>query len=160
MKRLKSNEKGFTLVELIVVMVIISILAAILVPALLSYIDKAKEKQMILNAKSVLTAAQVEMTSLYSQDFDGNMTSAQKQEIIDLAEVPYTNIVVGTAGDAGALNASSTIEEKHAAFTVNYIYYECTDGKIWFDGSAWTLEKPDIKPVKVYNVAGAEPAGN
>jgi prepilin-type N-terminal cleavage/methylation domain-containing protein len=160
MKKLKNDENGFTLVELIVVMVIIAILAAILIPAYLSYVDKAKEKQMILNAKSVLTAAQVEMTSLYSQNFDGNMTDAQKQELLDLAEVSYVNIVIGTAGDASALNASSTIEEKHAAFTVNYIYYECSDGKIWFSGSSWSLEKPDFTPAKVYNIAGAEPAGN
>ena len=36
------NNKGFTLVELIVVLVILAILAAILVPALLGYIDKAR----------------------------------------------------------------------------------------------------------------------
>ena len=41
----KTNNKGFTLVELIVVLVILAILAAILVPALLGYIDKAREKQ-------------------------------------------------------------------------------------------------------------------
>ena len=34
------NNKGFTLVELIVVLVILAILAAILVPALLGYIDR------------------------------------------------------------------------------------------------------------------------
>ena len=38
MKKMKEN-KGFTLVELIVVIVILAILAAILVPALLGYID-------------------------------------------------------------------------------------------------------------------------
>ena len=48
----KNNNKGFTLVELIVVLVILAILAAILVPALLGYIDRAREKQYVLNAKS------------------------------------------------------------------------------------------------------------
>ena len=42
MKRMRKDNKGFTLVELIVVLVILAILAAILVPALLGYIDKAK----------------------------------------------------------------------------------------------------------------------
>ncbi|MCF0108894.1 MAG: prepilin-type N-terminal cleavage/methylation domain-containing protein, partial [Erysipelotrichaceae bacterium] len=37
-KKLKKNEEGFTLVELIVVMIILAILAALLVPALVSYI--------------------------------------------------------------------------------------------------------------------------
>ena len=44
-----SSKKGFTLVELIVVLVILAILAALLIPTLTGYIDRAKEKLLILN---------------------------------------------------------------------------------------------------------------
>ncbi|MBR4515363.1 MAG: type II secretion system protein [Lachnospiraceae bacterium] len=66
----KDYDKGFTLVELIVVLVILAILAAILVPMLLGYIDSAKEKQDLLNAKNCLTAAQAELTNLYATESD------------------------------------------------------------------------------------------
>ncbi|MBQ4276194.1 MAG: prepilin-type N-terminal cleavage/methylation domain-containing protein, partial [Lachnospiraceae bacterium] len=68
MNKKKMENKGFTLVELIVVLVILAILAAILVPALLGYIDRAKEKQYVLNAKSALTATQAEFSSLYGEN--------------------------------------------------------------------------------------------
>lgn len=45
------NKKGFTLVELVVVIAIIGVLAAILVPTMMSYIRKAKLKGANSNAK-------------------------------------------------------------------------------------------------------------
>lgn len=58
LKKLKNDKKGFTLVELIVVLVILAILAALLVPALTGYIDRAKEKSVIAETRSVVMAAQ------------------------------------------------------------------------------------------------------
>ena len=51
------KQKGFTLVELIVVLAILAVLAAIMVPSLTGYIDKAKNTQLISIARSVYTAA-------------------------------------------------------------------------------------------------------
>ena len=64
--KILKNEKGFTLVELIVVLVILAILAAILVPALLGYIDKARRKQDVLNAREYLEAGQALLSELYA----------------------------------------------------------------------------------------------
>ena len=59
------------LVELIVVLVILAILAAILVPALLGWIDKAKDKQYVLDARSVYMAAQALADEAYASDAIG-----------------------------------------------------------------------------------------
>ncbi len=69
MKRLdKSSKKGFTLVELIVVLVILAILAAMLVPALTGYIDRARQEKDYQTAATVLTAAQTAATYQYSKN--------------------------------------------------------------------------------------------
>jgi len=51
------NKKGFTLIELIVVIAIIAILAAILIPALLNYINAANRSKAQSDCRSQYTAA-------------------------------------------------------------------------------------------------------
>ncbi len=62
---MKKNNKGFTLVELIVVLVILAILAAILVPTLLGYIDRAKSEKDFSTAQTVRVAAQAAIDQAY-----------------------------------------------------------------------------------------------
>lgn len=52
-----TNKKGFTLVELIVVIAIIGVLAAILVPSMMGYVKSSKISSANSSAKSVYTAA-------------------------------------------------------------------------------------------------------
>ena len=65
--RKMKNQKGFTLVELIVVLVILAILAAMLVPALTGYIDKANNEKIIATTRQVVMAAQTEISEAYGK---------------------------------------------------------------------------------------------
>lgn len=151
MKRFKKGDnKGFTLVELIVVLVILAILAAILVPALLGYIDRAKGQQIVLNARSCYTATQAEMSSMY----------AKSQPISDIVKDPHPKTILDTADvndvcDSLKVGVKSTDASKtnvHANYKVAYVEYEENGQTIYFDGTSWVETAPTVSGIISYAI--------
>ena len=105
----RSKKGGFTLVELIVVLVILAILAALLIPALTGYIDKAKQKQIIAETRQVVMAAQTLVDEAYgTKDVGATITVSSEtgatvkiDDVAKLAEVKGTinSVTVGKIGD-------------------------------------------------------------
>ncbi|MDO4566384.1 MAG: prepilin-type N-terminal cleavage/methylation domain-containing protein [Oscillospiraceae bacterium] len=67
---MKKSKGGFTLVEVIVVLVVLSILAAILVPSMTGWIDEARKRQYIADARLVYLAAQSAVSEQYGLNHD------------------------------------------------------------------------------------------
>lgn len=67
----RAREKaGFTLVEVIVVLVILAILAAILVPSMIGWIEKANQKTAVAEAQGIYKAAQAAVAEQYALHAD------------------------------------------------------------------------------------------
>ncbi len=100
MKNLKAKlnakkRKGFTIVELIVVMAIIAILTLIAVPTFTKFLDDANETQETANAKTLYNAA---MSVVVDASIDGATTAdlaAIEQDVQDTANIqePAVNVV-------------------------------------------------------------------
>ncbi len=138
MKKLK-EKKGFTLVELIVVLVILAILAALLIPALTGYIDKAKKKSIIAETRQAVMATQTLVDEKYGTldlgtkasekiSFGDNNVSITYQEIKDLAEVSGT-IKKIEINDSGKVTELVYTDEKMYCTYTSTAEATNTDGK-------------------------------
>ena len=81
-KKLKKNQKGFTLVELMVVVVIIGILVAIAIPVYRGVQDSAKENAEKANIKIIENAIEIYLTD------DGSLNNLSTEEGLKNALVP------------------------------------------------------------------------
>ena len=63
-----NSKRAFTLVEIIVVILVLAVLAALIVPALTGYIKRARRERYYDDAHYALVAAQSVMQELYASD--------------------------------------------------------------------------------------------
>lgn len=103
LEKLNEKKKGFTLIELVVVMCIIGILASTLIPQISGYITEAKKLKVLDQSRSVVMA--VESYNLRSKSkVDGNKTIGNIKDQVEIAK--YLKDV-----NLDNLNDTTTIKE-------------------------------------------------
>lgn len=129
---LKNNKKGFTLIEIIVVVVILAVLMAVAVPSLLKYLDTAQEAPALTETHAIVTAAQKRVIEKYSQTKDENtiLTATDNKWIEDFVN------------EGGKIYGSVTVTNKEVTKLIYhasnglYVKYENQEYKV--------LDKKDI----------------
>ena len=146
------------LVELIVVLVILAILAAILVPALLGWIDEARKKQYVLEARSIYMAAQAMADEAYANagtsdelglsDLGSSADNYKRiKELSDISVTSIDDITVKGQGDSQTQHDKYTIVGMGVKFTSGngtQVAARLTDSKWDVNTAAADKDAPSI----------------
>lgn len=80
----KTNKKGFTIVELVIVIAVIAILAGVLIPTFTSVATQAKKSAALQEARNAYTAAYADaLADGYITDADDEDTTTTGIQIVD-----------------------------------------------------------------------------
>lgn len=137
----KQNNKGFSLVELIIVIAIMAVLVAVLAPAFMRYVEESRQKADITAVDEVIQAVK----AAYTND-EFTITGGKVTVTLDKTAVPAvspTNADLSTAMENSDVHEAKLKSSKWGK--VNIEFEEATTGalkaKVSSDGSVNMKDK-------------------
>jgi len=142
---MKKNNKGFTLVELIIVLGILAILAAILVPTLLGYIERARSEKDYSTAQTMRVAAQATIDQAYGDGYNINNAGGGAATAITKLEQMTGTFAYSGAGTPGkyvsmAYDLAGVDRAKVTEFSFYYEKGVIKSGSVKIGNITYTLE--------------------
>ena len=129
LNQLKQDKKGFTLIEIVIVLVIIAILSAMLVPSMMGWIDDSKKKSFLQEARSALTATQAEIANLY--------VAGETYIPTSFADAKYKNNLDGVSKKVGRTVAANEISWTLDGDEIDTFTYTDEKYTVTWDGDKW-----------------------
>lgn len=138
MFKMLKNKKGMTLVELLAVMVIVGIIAAISIPAIGNLIENARKDSVISTAQSMEEAARLYVAS------NGTQTGITLCATTTCTPTPKADLVT-----AGFLDAVPTDPKTKEAYTEAYV-------TVTFDSNGVPSYKVTLTKANGYQITNAD----
>lgn len=156
-KKEKNTRKGFTLVKLIVVLVILAILAAFMIPALIQYIERSLEASDLIEVRAAYIDVLAAVTEQDSENMSKTVKLKQKQDdwqsrdLITIAGVTHYKEQGDTANWKGipVVGGECKVYYDSAAAVIVFDWQgKSTPGSTidWNEDLHGILEKTDILP--------------
>lgn len=153
MRRRMNRAKGFTLVELIVVIAILGTLVGIAVPALVGYIEKAKHESVVVECRQLVVAAQTlssERLASGNPLADGAVATEDPfwEEVEILGEKPQTGTINSMEFRGSVLtkleytNNGITVLYNNGEYSVDASSDEVSSGESSLDDSVLDIVDP------------------
>lgn len=145
MRKKLQNKRGFTLVELIVVLTILGVLAAMLIPALQGYIEKALETSDLVNVRAAYM-------QVLSDAMTGDVTAEQTVQLKQGQDGwqhfdPVTIAGITHAADEGDTDNWKGSPTAHGTCRASYV--EGTGVVLTWSGEATKPQQPDRPTVNL-----------
>ena len=126
----RTNQKGFTLMELMVVIVIVAILAAVAVPLYLNYVKDATRTEAKGAIGAVITSQQAYFQKHPDLGYAGDLATLKTENLIDLTEpeVNWTFAIGGGGVDGYTVTATGVTGKPSNGLTQLYTFQRATGG--------------------------------
>ena len=117
-KEILKDESGFTLIEMVVVLLIISILAASSLPSMMKYVDEAKKTGYMTKTRSIYVASQMVLTQAYAAGGDSAVKAIKTGDNLNMSAKTSGGQTVGERIAELCDMSSSEIDSKSLTVTL------------------------------------------